>query len=257
MVISFHHNYSSVLNYLFDARAAGRKLGQGFSGVARKEFDQAMDEFFDEHLYPFANHVEYIAKAFIKKAETTAKRIIHESIEQVSTLVESLFKKAEDWLKQAENIGKSITALIKENLIQPTLQEIERLETKLFQDANDLIDRFEEVVTGQLEKLRLDIQKFRHFIPAPWDQCKQQLNIHWKSGLDLSCLEIYRLMECYELSKINEDSPIDKIYETYAQLQHSAVLMKHLAKGAPAFQNLFINDWFKYGQLCEFWHQYI
>lgn len=249
-------HYSSPLNYLFDARAAGRKLGQGFSEVARKEFDQAMDKYFDEHLYPFANHIEYIAKSLIKKAKTEARQLVQESIEQITALVEALFKKAEDLLKQAEDTGQAITLFIKENLIQPTLKEIERLETKLFQDANELIDRFEEVVLGELHKLKLAIQSFKHSLPAPWDRCKQKLNLHWKSGLDFSDLEIYRLMECYELSKLNENTRIEKISETYAQLQYNAVLMKHLARGAPAFQQIFIKDWFKYGQLHDFWQQY-
>ncbi|MBW4487229.1 MAG: hypothetical protein KME12_05510 [Trichocoleus desertorum ATA4-8-CV12] len=245
MVISLHRNYTSILNYLLDAKAFGRKLGKSFGEATKEEFNHLIDELFDNHLYPFANHVEYVATELIKNGESVAHQIIKDTIEQVTDLLENLFKKAQ--------VG---TDALKD-LIESTLKEIEHLETKFFQDANALIDRIAEFLAGEITRLEFEIKKFRHFLPAPWDQCKQQLNIHWKSGLDLSNLEIYRLMECYELSKLNENKPVEKIIETYAQLQHSAVLMKYLARGAPAFQNIFIKDWFKYGQLCEFWHQYI
>lgn len=281
MVISLHRSYSPILNFLFDAKAAGRKLGQGFTKVARKSFDQIVDELFDQHLYPFANQVEYMANSLLGETEEVAKQIIDESIEQVSDLLEDFFKEAktllapfqpttvlktliEPPLREVERLeaklfqdANDLVNRVREKLLEPTLKEIERLEAKLFQDANALLDRFEEVMAGQIEKLKHEILKFRHLLPAPWDRCKRQLNLHWKSGLDLSDLEIYRLMECYELSRLDENTPIKKIVETYAQLQNSAVLMKHLASGAPEFQKIFIKDWFKYGQLCEFWQQYI
>lgn len=241
MVIFPSRHSSSIFNYLIDARAVGRELGQGMS----REFNLLIDELFKNHLYPFANHVEYIAARLIEKGESIATRIIEDSIEQVSNLVEDFFKKAQAEIDVLEDLFKFI------------FKEIERLETRFFQDTNALIDRIEEIIIGESAKWELKIKKLRHFIPAPWDQCKQQLNIHWKSGLDLSDLEIYRLMECYELSKLNENTPIKKISETYAQLQYNAVLMKHLARGAPAFQQIFIKDWFKYGQLHDFWQQYI
>ncbi len=235
---SRHHN--TLFNYLIDARAVGRKLGQGIAG----ELNSLMDELFEHHLYPFANHIDYMAAALLQKGESTAKELIKESIEQVADLVEGFFKQAQAGIDTLNNLAAS------------TLKEIERLETKFFRDANALIDSIEEVLAGQITRLELEIKKLKHFLPAPWDDCKRQLNIHWKSGLDLSYLEVYRLMECYELSKINENSSIETIFETYAQLQHRAVLMKYLARGAPAFQSIFIKDWFKYGQLCDLWNQY-
>lgn len=240
MVIFPSRHSSSIFNYLIDARAVGRELGQGMS----REFNLLIDELFKNHLYPFANHVEYIAMRLIKNGESVANQIIRDSIEEVSNLVEDLFKTAQAGIDAFKDLAESI------------LKEIERLETKFFQDANALIDRIEAVVIGESTRWELKIKKLRHCLPAPWDQCKQQLKIHWKSGLDLSDLEIYRLMECYELSKLNESTPVEQIIEIYAQLQHKSVLMKHFARGAPAFQQIFIKDWFKYGQLCDFWSRY-
>jgi hypothetical protein len=240
MIIFPSRHHSTLFNYLIDARAVGRKLGQGIAG----ELNSLMDELFDNHLYPFANYVDYMATALIQKGESTAKQLIKDSIEQVANLVEEFFKQAQ----------ARIDAL--KNLVTSTVKEIERLETEFFRDANALIDSIEEVLAGQITRLELDIKKFKHLLPTPWDDCKRQLNIHWKSGLDLSYLEVYRLMECYELSNINENSSIKKIFETYAQLQHRAILMKYLARGAPAFQSIFIQDWFKYGRLCDIWNQY-
>lgn len=73
----------------------------------------------------------------------------------------------------------------------------------------------------------------------------------------LSDWELYELSECYELSKLNENTPIDEVLKTYGQLQLNAARMAALVKNAPELKRRAIEDWLKYGVLCEFWRDTI
>ena len=73
----------------------------------------------------------------------------------------------------------------------------------------------------------------------------------------LSDWELYELSECYELSKLNENTPIDEVLKTYGQLQLNAARMAALVKNAPELKRRAIEDWLKYGVLCEFWRDMI
>jgi hypothetical protein len=55
------------------------------------------------------------------------------------------------------------------------------------------------------------------------------------------------------LSKLNENTPIDQVLETYGQLQHNAAMMAALVRKSPELRRRAIEDWIKYGMLCEFW----
>lgn len=94
-------------------------------------------------------------------------------------------------------------------------------------------------------------------MPGPFDKCRQRLKIAWKPGTMLSDWELYELSECYELSKLNENTPIDEVLKTYGQLQLNAARMAALVKNAPELKRRAIEDWLKYGVLCEFWRDTI
>lgn len=73
----------------------------------------------------------------------------------------------------------------------------------------------------------------------------------------LSDIELYELSECYELSKLKEDTPIDDVLKIYGQLQLNSARMAALVKNAPELKRRAIQDWLKYGVLCEFWRDTI
>ena len=87
--------------------------------------------------------------------------------------------------------------------------------------------------------------------------CRQQLGIGWKFGGSISDMQLYKLNQCYELSKLNKNTSIDQVLETYGQLQHNAAMMAALVRKSPELRRRAIEDWMKYGLLCEFWRSTI
>ncbi len=157
-------------------------------------------------------------------------------------------------LTYAEEIGSEFTPEeFKIRLVEPTLAEINVLEDKLFQDANQLVDKIDEAVEGKIELIRNELRRhLAHALPNPFDKCKQKLKIGLKPGSMLSDTELYELSECYELSKLDENTPIDEVLKTYGQLQLNAARMATLVKNVPELKRRAIQDWFKYGVLCGF-----
>ena len=70
-------------------------------------------------------------------------------------------------------------------------------------------------------------------------------------------MQLYKLNQCYELSKLNKNTSIDQVLETYGQLQHNAAMMAALVRKSPELRRRAIEDWMKYGLLCEFWRSTI
>ncbi len=158
-------------------------------------------------------------------------------------------------------------------LVEPALKEINNLKAEFFKDLDKKIDKFfdradkfrdqvDQMLMGTLEEVRNDLIRRRevHAIPNPLDPCRKKLNISSKRGIELSDIELYRLIECHELAKVNENTPLEQIIETYAQLQLNAIRMASLSRKAPQLREIVIRDWVKYGMLCEFWkvlnHEY-
>jgi hypothetical protein len=157
-------------------------------------------------------------------------------------------------LKEAGDIASDLPKKINEDLVEPTLIKIDSLEDKLFQDANQLIDKIDEAIDGKLELIRNEFRKhLAHVLPNPLDPCRQKLNLSWTPGVRMSDIELYELTECYELSKLNERAFVDEILKIYGQLQQNAAMMAALVKKAPELKKRAIEDWLKYGVLCEFW----
>ena len=64
-------------------------------------------------------------------------------------------------------------------------------------------------MSGKLELIRNELKKhLAHALPGPFDECRQRLKLAWLPGARLSDIELYELSECYELSKLNENTPI-------------------------------------------------
>lgn len=142
-----------------------------------------------------------------------------------------------------------------QEITKNTLVEINVLEDKLFQDANQIVEKIDVIIDGKLELIRNEFKKhLAHALPNPFDECRRRLKIGFKPGSMLSDIELYELSECYELSRLNERTPVDEVLKIYGQLQHNAAMMAALVKKAPELKRRAIEDWLKYGFLCEFWH---
>lgn len=257
-----------------------KEVSQDFLKSSSKEIGYL----FDTKLYPLADKLDYIVQERIKyvKEETqeletkvkadieallnladekvrknlkqidesreTALRDLRETIGQTDFYLENRINQISLAVMQAFNSTEVLTEL--------TFNKINNLEEQLFLDANQIVDKIDEIIDGKLEMIRNELKKhLAHSLPNPLDKCRRMLKISFKPGSMLSDLELYELSECYELSKLNENSSIDEVLKIYGQLQHNAAMMSALVKKAPELKRRAIEDWMKYGLLCEFWRK--
>ncbi len=247
-----------------------------------KSSGQEIERLFDEKLYPLADKLDYIAqkrleesaqeiealeiktKADIEIILNTASDKIRENLREIDLIrqetIKSVQKTSGEIDTYLENRINQMSLAVMEALqytqlsTSQMLSQINQLEDQIFQDGNDLIDRVEEVIDKTLEQVRMELKRYLgNSLPGVFDQCKRRLNLQWKSAHKISDIELYRLAECYELSKLNENTPIHKIEEIYGQLQLNAARMAVLVKTAPALKKIAVADWIKYGILAQFW----
>lgn len=270
-----------------------KKLKRAASDVSDdfvKSAGQELSYFFNEKLDPLADKLDYIAqkrieqsKVEIEKLETKIKTDIEfllnnadkkasKQIEHINQVREAAIKDLRETIGQTDaylenRINQMSLVVMKalsltEKITKTTLSEINNLEHQLFQDANQLVDKFidgiDEVLEGKIERIRNEFKKnLAHPLPNPFDKCKQRLKIQWKFGSTISDIELYELNQCYELSKLNEKTAIDRVLKIYGQLQLNAARMAALARNAPELKRRAIEDWIRYGVLCEFWRNTI
>ncbi|HEY9652460.1 MAG TPA: hypothetical protein V6C95_17515 [Coleofasciculaceae cyanobacterium] len=272
-----------MLNFFF--KGFVKDLERSAKDVSRDVVKSAGDEvrnLVDDKLFPLADKLDYIAQERIKQSINACRELKDECKDDI----EYLLNNADDKVKQAleridqvredaiRNLRESIgqTDIYLENRIdqmslvvmealnsakgmtQTTLKEINSLEYKLFQDANQIVDKIAEEIEGKLEQIRNELKKYlAHALPNPIDKCRQKLKIGWKPGAMLSDWELYELSECYELSQLDENTSIDEVLKTYGQLQLNAARMAAVVKNAPELKRRAVEDWLKYGVLCKFW----
>lgn len=269
-------------------------LGWIFGGLVKKferatksithNFGKEIDRLFDEQLNPLVNNIDHIAQARIKQVkkdiikqakteveelETKTKADIEDLLNNADTkvrgVIEELNRIRLETIKDTENLVDKTDAYLENRINQVSLlvmqalngtfKEINALEDKLFQDANDLIDRLDDTGEGIIEKIFYELKKrLDYALPSPFDECRQKLNIRWKSGAKLSDVELYELIQCKELSKLNESTPIDQVLKIYGQLELNAARMAALSRKTKGLRIMAVQDWIKYGVLWEFWY---
>lgn len=204
------------------------------------------------------NKTKYIIDD-INKIRQEAIAELRETIGQTDACLENRIDQISLVVMNALNLAQEVTEdFTPENvynkLVQPTLVEITALEDKLFQDADYLLDKIENIIDKTLEQIRAELKKYLvHTLPGPFDRCRQQLKIAWKPGAMFTDLELYELNQCYELSKLNENVSIDSVLKIYGQLQLNSERMIALVKNVPELRRRAVQDWIEYGVLCEFW----
>lgn len=199
----------------------------------------------------------------IEQVREEAIRDLRKTIGQTDTYLENRIDQISlvvmQALKFAQDVGSEFTPeAFTKKLIEPVLVEVNILEEKLFQDANQLVDKINEDMDEKLELIRNELKKYlAHALPGPFDKCRQRLEIAWKPGAMLSDVELYELSECYEISKLNENTPIDEVTKIYGQLQLNAARMAALVKKSPELKRRAVQDWLQYGVLCKIWRDTI
>ena len=276
-----------MLEFFF--RGFVKKLERSAKEVSQdavKSAGKEVRDLVDDKLSPLADKLDYIAQKRIKQSFDTSRELKDECKADIESLLSNADGKARQALERIDRVRQDAirdlrqtigqTDIYLENRIdqislvvmealnstqgitETTLREINLLEDKLFQDANQIIDKIDEVIEGKLELIRNELRRhLTHALPRPFDRCRQKLNIAWKPGAMLSDIELYELSECYELSKLDESTAIDEVLKTYGQLQLNAARMAALVRNSPELKRRAIEDWLKYGVLCEFWRDTI
>ncbi len=273
----------------FCFRGFVKKLERSAKEVSQdavKSAGKEVRDLVDDKLSPLADKLDYIAQKRIKQSFDTSRELKDECKADIESLLSNADGKARQALERIDQVRQDAirdlrqtigqTDIYLENRIdqislvvmealnsiqgitETTLREINLLEDKLFQDANQIIDKIDEVIEGKLELIRTELRRhLTHALPRPFDKCRQKLKIAWKAGAMLSDIELYELNECYELSKLDESTAIDEVLKTYGQLQLNAARMAALVRNSPELKRRAIEDWLKYGVLCEFWRDTI
>ncbi len=259
-----------------------KKLKRELKEVTRdfvKKSSEEISDLFDTKLFPLANKVDYIAEKRIDQAEklenkvkTDIESLLNVADEKVKCNLEKLDQLREIAIRDLrETVGQTdfylenrinqISLVVMkalnstQDIAEITLAELNILEDKLVLDTNRIVDKIDKIVDGQIEKIRNEFKKYLlHALPNPFDRCRRILKIELKPGGMLSDVDIYQLSECYELSKLNENTSINDVLKVYGQLQQNAAMMAALVEKAPELKRRAIEDWIKYGLLCEFWH---
>lgn len=160
-------------------------------------------------------------------------------------------------LKKAQEISNCFTpGAFKTKLIDPTFDRLDKLEDKLYQDLDQIIDKlavlFHVTITDVKTQLLTGLTTFvnpksgirkRRFVPV--------------RVINLTDMELYRYMTWLELEKINkiisDNGSVESIIDSYLQLKINASRMNFRARslGITELQNICLRDWVKYGMAIE------
>jgi hypothetical protein len=265
-----------------------KMIGWLFGGVVKKferaakdvikEGSQEISNLFDYKLKPLADQFDYVSQQRLQEIEDLetqtkvdienllnhANDKVKANLQEINQLREQVIKDSQQTISQTnfylENRINQLSLAVMEAIggVDSSLQRVENLENQLFVDASQLIDKIDEAIDGKLEFIRNELKRhLHHALPNPLDKCRQQLGIGWKFGGSISDMQLYKLNQCYELSKLNKNTSIDQVLETYGRLQHNAAMMAALVRKSPELRRRAIEDWMKYGLLCEFWRSTI
>ncbi|MUG95132.1 hypothetical protein F7734_23325 [Scytonema sp. UIC 10036] len=167
-------------------------------------------------------------------------------------------------LKEAKEISDRFTpGAFRRELVEPTFDRIDKLETKFFQDLNGVLDKLAGIADTTISNARDKLLGLvlDGLVKEP---CRTRVGLGGllpKLVASLDDMELYRYLECVELEQIDghikNNSSIQLIVDSYIQLQINAARMHIRAKGlgVEELQYICTKDWVKYGQASKFWSQ--
>jgi virulence-associated protein VapD len=193
---------------------------------------------------------------------------LHSTTDKISQefegLVEKIFDDLSDLVRQVDEIiEKFFVRLsdliqdIKRNLVDPIVDSIFALEEKIFEDINQVLDKIFDFFTGTIQQFKDDLFVIFNPLPNPFDRCRQQLGLALTPNGRLTHIDLFNLFECHQLRRLDDNNTIVKeIQEIYAMLQLQSFRLTCLGRGSPAFQEIYLRKWLKYGQLFEIWQEF-
>ncbi|MEH2239855.1 hypothetical protein [Nostoc sp.] len=163
-------------------------LVKQFEGAAKevvRETSKEIADLFDDKLYPLADKLDYIAQESISHAIEKTEQLESKVKADIEHLLNTADEKVKHHLYKIDKIReKALTETISktnfylenrinqmslavmqaislsQNSIEQSLERIEYLENKLFQDTNQVVDKISELMDGKLELIRNELKKY-------------------------------------------------------------------------------------------------
>jgi hypothetical protein len=228
-------------------------LGASFNLGLSAEIDAAIKVILDDSFLKVIDRGVFALDRTIDKTSQELQDLVQKVFDNLSELESKLEKLIDKFFQNISNLIKDI----KSNLIDPIVNAIFKLEEKIFEDINQVIDKVFNFFTGTIKEFQDDLLKIFNPLPNPLDPCRQKLGIPFTPSGQLTHFDLFNLFECRQLKRLDDGTTVVKnIQETYATLQLESFKMTCLGRGSPAFQELYMRKWLDYGQLFEMWQEF-
>jgi len=228
-------------------------LGASFNLGLSADIDAAIKVILDDSFLKVIDRAIFALDSTIDKTSQELQDLVQKLFDNLSELESKLEKLINYFFQNISNLIKDIKA----NLVDPIVDSIFELEEKIFEDINQVLDKVFNFFTGTIKEFKDDLLKIFNPLPNPFDPCRQQLGLALTPSGRLTHVDLFNLFECKQLRRLDDGNTIVKeIQETYATLQLESFKMTCLGRGSPAFQELYMRKWLKYGQLFEMWQEF-
>jgi hypothetical protein len=228
-------------------------LGASFDLGLSADIDAAIRVILDDSFLKVIDRAVFALDSTIDKTSSELQNLVQQVFDNLFELEKKLEKLMERFFQDFSNLIKDI----KKNLVDPIVDAIFELEEKIFEDINQVLDKVFNFFTGTIKEFKDDLFKIFNPIFNPLDPCRQQLGLALTPTGRLTHIDLFNLFECAQLKRLdNGGTTVKEIQEIYSLLQLESFKMTCLGRGAPAFQELFMRKWLKYGQLFETWPEF-
>jgi hypothetical protein len=233
--------------------ALAAALGANFNLGLSADIDAAIKVILDDSFLKVIDRAIFALDSTINKTSQELQELVQKIFDNLSELEEKLEKLINQFFQNLSNLIRDI----KVNLVDPIVDSIFALEEKIFEDINQVLDKIFNFFTGTIKEFKDDLLRIFNPLPNPFDPCRQQLGLALTPSGRLTHVDLFNLFECNQLRRLDDgNTTVKGIQETYATLQLESFKMTCLGRGSPAFQELYMRKWLKYGQLFEMWQEF-
>jgi ElaB/YqjD/DUF883 family membrane-anchored ribosome-binding protein len=219
---------------------------------------------------------ENAATNIITTASTTFEKLLQETIDELRKILNEAFENVKTLIAQADSyikdrisqVGEIIASSlgkvaeiaenftpkrIHDDLVEPALKSIQRIEEQLFKDVNQVLDKIIDKIDQTLEQVNWKA----NLVAIAGSQLgrdalkKLKLTV---AALQLADFSYYSFWEVYlnDVVEVNSSITIEERLSVYAELQKKASIMRFLNIAnapAPAQDDLLARKWLTYGIL--------
>jgi len=234
-----------------------------------------------EKLKSFLDDLAFVANELLSKTESMAKELIDQILQGASQLRAEVEIMISNVLVKAQDTVQHITQMVRDNLVKPFFQEVDKLRQSLVVNvkkiideavkrAGEIIEKLDNILTATVDTFKDEALKYLSIFPwdMPWDKdaCRVELGIQGVPGPQLGPGELYELLKCRRLKRFDEEKEVKNlklvaIQTLYAELQNQAWHLACAARGtvsgvSSSLKIEAIEDWIEFGKLHHLWNQF-